>query len=118
MAAMSMNGTSPAMHLDERLFKNFWFIVGWFGFLTVVLRFVSWPLRNIALVYWVYGKKGYFIDGIRVEPGKPTVFSNGIKASTFPDLVTGFAAFFITVMGLTMLLIFFLRLYERLPKRR
>ena len=42
-------------HLDERLFERPVFILPWIGFLIVVLLFVSWPIRNFALVCWVYG---------------------------------------------------------------
>jgi hypothetical protein len=109
-----MAGSAPqSEHLDERLFKSFKFILSWIGFLTVILLFVSWPLRNIALVCWVYGSQAYFRGGIRVLPGKPIRFSSGAEVPTLPDLVTGFGAFIITVFGLTMLLIFLLRVYER-----
>ena len=105
-------------HLDERLFKRAEFILPWFAFLILVLLFVSWPIRNIALVCWVYGSQAYFHDGIRVLPGKPIKFSNGVEAPMLPDLVTGFGAFVITVFGLTILLIFLLRFYERIVKNR
>lgn len=104
--------------LAAKLFKNLKFIVCWFGFLTVILLFISWPIRNFALVCWVYGSRAYFHEGIRVLPGKPIRFSNGVLAPTLPDLVTGFGAFIITVFGLTMLLIFILRIYERRKLKR
>ena len=113
-----MADISQPQHLDERLFKRTAFVLPWFGFLTVVLLFVSWPLRNFALVCWVYGSQAYFHDGVRVLPGKPTRFSTGAEAPTLPDLVTGFGAFAITFFGLTVLLIFALRFYERHFKQR
>lgn len=109
---------SQPQHLDERLLKRPTFILPWLGFLTVVLLFVSWPLRNFALVCWVYGSQAYFHDGVRVLPGKPIRFSTGVEAPILPDLVTGFGAFIITVFGLTLLLIFGLRFYERHFSRR
>ena len=99
--------------LEKRLFDNSKFLIGWIGCLMVFEIFVSWPLRNIALVFWVYGSQGYFHEAIRVLPGKPTRFSNGVQVPTLPDLVTGFGSFFITVLGLTFLLIFTLRFYDR-----
>jgi len=78
-----------------------------------MVRTVAWPLRNIALACWVHGWDAYSQAGLRVLPGKPTKFSNGELVPTFPDLVTGFTAFFATALGLTFLLIFALRLYER-----
>jgi hypothetical protein len=97
----------------ERLFRHTGFTIAWVAFLVVFLKFVSWPIRNIFLVCWVYGSQAYFHEGIRVLKGKPIRFSNGELAPTFPDLVTGFGAFFITVIGLTILLIFLVRFYER-----
>ena len=105
--------TQREQYLDERLFKRTGFQFFWLLFLGVVLVFVSWPIRNIALVCWVYGVHGYFDEGIRVLPGKATRFSNGVEAASFPDFVTGLGAFLITVVGLSMLLVFALRLYER-----
>jgi hypothetical protein len=69
-------------------------------------------------VCWVYGSHAYFHDGIYVLSGKPVRFSNGVEAPKLPDLVTGFGAFIATVFGLTMLLIFALRFYERYFARR
>lgn len=69
------------------------------------------------LVWWVYGKDAYFHDGIRVMPGKPIKFSTGELVPQFPDMVTGFAFFFVVVLGLSLLVIFGLRLYERFRKR-
>ena len=100
------------------MFKRPAFILPWLGFLSVVLLFVTWPLRNFALVCWVYGSRAYFRDGVRVLPGKPIRFSTGVEAPTVPDFVTGFGAFIITVLGLTLLLVFALRVYERQFRRR
>jgi hypothetical protein len=99
--------------LAARMFAKSSFTISWMAFLGILVTFVSWPIRNIALVCWVYGSHAYFHDGIHVLPGKPVKFSNGVEAPTLPDLVTGFGAFIITVFGLTMLLIFALRFYGR-----
>jgi hypothetical protein len=104
--------------LATRMFAKPAFTISWMAFLGILVTFVSWPVRNIALVCWVYGSQAYFHDGIRVLPGKPVRFTNGVEAPTLPDLVTGFGAFIITVFGLTMLLIFALRFYERHFDRR
>jgi hypothetical protein len=106
-------GTSLPLRLSERLFYNSKFTAVWMGFLLVVFQLVSWPARNIALVFWVYGKNAYVSGGIRVLPGKPVRFSNGVKVPTLPDMITGFGAFSLTFFGLTLLLICVLRLYER-----
>jgi hypothetical protein len=81
--------------------------------LSLVLVFITWPVRNIALVCWVYGGHAYFHDGLRILPGKPVRFSNGLEVPALPDMVTGFGAFIITFFGLTILLILGLRYYER-----
>ncbi|NOS70100.1 MAG: hypothetical protein HOP33_09240 [Verrucomicrobia bacterium] len=104
------------VRLESKLFSKTWVQLAWIIFLVVIIRTVAWPLRNIALVGWVYGWDAYSQDGLRVLPGKPTKFSNGELVPTFPDLVTGFTAFFATALGLTFLLIFGLRLYERSRK--
>lgn len=103
--------TNP--ELAHRLFKNFYFTISWVAFLAFVMSFVSWPLRNCALVCWAYGSDAYFHHRIRVLYGKPCRFSTGELVPTLPDVVTGFGAFAFTVFGLTLLLIFALRLYER-----
>ena len=100
--------------LAARLFDKLYFVIPWIVFLVAFNRFVSWPIRNFLLVCWVYGSKGYYQDGIRVVSSKPTTkFSTGALAPQFPDLVTGFGSFIITVFGLTILLVYALRFYER-----
>jgi hypothetical protein len=77
------------------------------------LVFVGWPIRDCLLVCWVYGTDAFFHQGIRVVSAKPTRFSDGALAPTLPNLITGFGAFFVTVLGLTLLLVAVLRFYER-----
>ena len=79
--------------------------------------FVSWPIRYRVLVGWSYGKRAYE-EGVRVLKGRPLKFSNGELVPQSHDVVTSFAAFFITVIGLTFLLIAVVRLYERWVGRR
>ena len=97
----------------ERIFSHTGFTIAWVAFLGAFVTFVSWPIRNFFLVCWVYGSQAYFHEGVRVLKGKPIRFSNGELSPTLPDLVTGFGAFFITTIGLTLLLIFIVRFYER-----
>jgi hypothetical protein len=97
----------------ERLFKHTGFTILWIVFIGIFIKFVSWPIRNAALVCWVYGNQAYFDKGIRVLKAKPIRFSNGELAPTFPVLATTFAAVFITVLGLTILLLLVVQLYER-----
>ena len=110
--------TDQPIDLAGRLFEKFWFKISWIIFLALMLTFVGWPIRNVVLVCWVYGTEGYFRDGIRVLRGKPTRFSDGELAPTLPDLVTGFGIFIVTAFGLTLLLIFALRTYEKCFKKR
>lgn len=113
----SNHDTEKPKDLAGRLFENIYFTIPWIAFLAVVIRFVSWPLRDCLLVWWVYGKDAYFRDGVRVVSSKPTIFSTGASAPQLPNLVTGFGAFFVTVFGLSLLLIFLLRFYERRFKK-
>jgi hypothetical protein len=107
------NDTEKPRDTAERIFKHSGFTISWVAFLGAFLTFVSWPIRNFFLVCWIYGCHAYFQEGIRVLKGKPVRFSNGVLAPKVPDLVTGFGAFFVTALGLTMLLIFLVRFYER-----
>jgi hypothetical protein len=103
--------------LATRTFATPSFAILWAIFLGGILMFVAWPIRNIALVCWIYGRDGYFQQGIRVLPGKPITFSDGALVPLLPDLITGFA-FFTAVGGLSLLAILALRLYERHLGRR
>jgi len=99
--------------LATRVFSNFYFDIAWLLFLAGIVRIV-WPLRNALLVFWVYGRDAYFREGIRVVQNKPATFSNGASSPELPDIVTGFGVFLITVFGLSLLMIYALRAYERL----
>jgi hypothetical protein len=103
--------------LATRLFHNPFFQLAWIAFLIAVLAFVTRPVRNFALVWWVYGSDAYFREGIRVAQAKPTRFSNGELAPGLPDFVTGALAFAVTVFGLSILPVVALRWYERISKR-
>ena len=77
---------------------------------------VTWPLRNVALVYWLHGRAGYQDQGIRVVKGKPTRLSTGEPVPDIPDLVTGASAFLIAMFTAVALVIFTRRLYVRYLK--
>ncbi len=77
-----------------------------------------WRLRDVVLVLWVYGRDAYYRDGVRVLPGKPVRFSTGEVAPQWQDIATGAGFFFAVVLGLSVLLILGLRLYERLHTSR
>jgi hypothetical protein len=113
----NLPASTPKKDLATRVFNNFYFDIAWILFLAVVVKLVQ-PLSDALLVFWVYGKAAYFQQGIRVIKHKPTTFSNGARSPDFPDIVTGFAIFFITVFGLSLLLIYGLRLYEKYFSRQ
>jgi len=69
----------------------------------VLMVCVTWPLRDIALVYWVYGSAAYHEQGIRVVDSKPTRFSNGQVAPHPADLATGFLAIFAAIIAAMLL---------------
>jgi hypothetical protein len=75
---------------------------------------VSIPIQQFLLVLWVYGKEGYFHQGIRVLPGKPIRFSDGVRVPQELDILTGFGMFMVTTFGLTAALFFSLRSFDRL----
>ena len=102
--------TSP--ELASRVFENRHFQAAWALFLFLIVLW-GWPIRNALLVFWVYGSAAYFDRGIRVLPGKPIRFSDGVLAPLLPDIVTGIAFFFLTTAGLTLLIFAGLKLYER-----
>lgn len=86
--------------------------------LGVILFFaVFWPLRDIALVYWVRGSAAY-AAGIRVLKGKPTRFSDGQVAPNLPDFVTGMAAFLVAIFTAILLTWVIFRVYEKICSRR
>lgn len=81
-----------------------------------VLVKIAWPLRNIALVYWVRGGVAYSA-GIRVLPGKPTRFSDGQYVPDLPDFITGMVAFFVAMsVGMLVVRVVF-RVYDRYHSR-
>ena len=83
---------------------------------VLLLLTITWPLRDIALVYWLRGSTAYR-DGIRVLSGKPTRFSDGQLVPDFPDFITGLAAFVIAMSVAIVLFLFATRLYERICSR-
>jgi hypothetical protein len=62
---------------------------------------------------WVYGREGYLNQGIRVLPGKPIRFSDGVLVPQELDILTGFGMFCLTTFGLSLALYHALRLYDR-----
>jgi hypothetical protein len=109
--------SGPKKDLATRVFNNFYFDIAWILFLGAVVRLV-WPIRNALLVLWVYGSDAYFHQGIRVIKNKPTIFSNGAASPDLPNMVTGFGVFLIAVLGLSLLLVYALRFYEKHFDRR
>ena len=102
-------------NLPVRMLNKPGFALGWIVFLAVILK-QFWWVRDVFLVWWVYGRDAYFREGVRVLPGKPIKFSNGQPAPAFQEFVTGSAFFFVVVFGLTAILIAALLLYERHSK--
>jgi hypothetical protein len=107
------NFAAKPTDLAARVFNHRNFAPAWILFLVLLLVFVSFPIQRILLVFWAYGREGYFHQGIRVLPGKPVRFSNGILVPKEMDLLTGFGMFAVTVFGLSLALFYALRLYER-----
>jgi hypothetical protein len=102
----------PTRGLADRAFNNFYFTICWFVFLTVAVKLI-WPIRNMLLVFWVYGTDAYYNQGIRVIKNKPTTFSNGALCPDLPDFLTGMPIFLGTVLGLSILMYWLLQLFDR-----
>ena len=108
---------APPEDLATRLFGKTWFGLIWVTSLAIILT-KFWWIRDAVLVWWVYGRDAYFRDGLRVLPGKPIRFSNGERAPTGPDALTGMVYFFVVALGLTLLLFFAIRFFDRLRSSR
>jgi hypothetical protein len=109
----SAHSQTKRTDLASGVFDNPKFILPWMLFLMLVFIFVSIPIQQFLLVLWVYGREGYFHQGIRVLPGKPIRFSDGVRVPQELDILTGFGMFIVTIFGLTIALFFALRLYDR-----
>jgi len=111
---MTANSTAEKQKdLATRVFERRAFSLVWVTFLFVLMIRIFRPVQTFLLVCWVYGRDGYFQKGIRLLDGKPPRFSDGSRVPTYLDALTGFLTFLPIVFGLSLLLILFLRLYER-----
>ena len=104
--------------LARRVFENLYFAVSWAVFLGAVFIYVGLPFQRALVVLWVRGSDAYFHQGIRVLRGKPAKFSDGSLVPSIPDALTGLTVFMLTAVGLSLLLVFVLRFYERHFQRR
>jgi hypothetical protein len=111
------NPPSEAEDLGTRTFNGPLAII-WALFLFALFGFAGMPLRNALLVCWVRGADAYLHQGIRVLKGRPLVFSDGMAVPTLPASVTLISVFVAIVFGLSFLLLFGLRFYERHFKNR
>jgi hypothetical protein len=103
--------------LPDRVFGDTRFQVTW-AVCVFTLAIGLWWVRDALLVLLVHGSAAYFQEGVRVLPGKPIRFSTGDLAPQWADLLTGFGFFFFTVFGVTALLYFILRVYDRFRSSR
>jgi hypothetical protein len=108
---------SEAENLGTRTFNGPFAII-WALFLFALFGFAGMPLRNALLVCWVRGADAYLHEGIRVLKGRPLAFSDGMAVPTLPATVTFIGVFITIVLGLSFLLLFGLRFYERHHKSR
>ncbi len=80
---------------------------------------VGMPLAKALIVCWVKGGDAYFEQGIRILKGKhPLHFTDGSIVPELPYALANFAVFFVIVGGLSLLLIYALRVYERRRRTR
>jgi hypothetical protein len=105
---------SKPKDVATRVFSDTKFQIAWVLWLGVLITYVGVPIQRFLIVLWVRGSDAYFHHGIRVLPGKPVRFSDGALVADVPDFVTGIIVFFFGIMlGLSLLLIYTLRFYER-----
>ncbi len=101
-----------AEDLGTRTFNGPFAIV-WALFLFLLVGMVGVPLRNALLVCWVRGADAYLHHGIRVLKGRPLKFSDGAIVPRLPAVLLFFAVFAVVVFGLSFLLLFALRSYDK-----
>jgi hypothetical protein len=104
--------------LATRVFENSAFQIAWAISIGCVFVFVGLPFQRFLVVLWVKGSDAYFHHGIRVLRGKPAKFSDGELLPQLPDAVTGFAVFLAIAFGLSALMCFALRFYEKHFQKR
>ena len=108
---------SKPKDLAARVFEKTGFQFGWLLVLISMFTFIGIPAQRVLIVFWVRGSDAYFHQGIRVLKGKPVKFSDGQPVPDFPDFVTGMAMFLLVTVGLSYLLIWILRFYEKRQDR-
>jgi hypothetical protein len=103
---------AKAEDLGTRTFSGPFAIV-WALFLFLLVGIVGVRLRNALLVCWVRGADAYLHHGIRVLKGQPLKFSDGALVPRLPAALLFFAVFVVVVFGLSFLLLFALRIYDK-----
>lgn len=105
--------------LSERVFENSLITIPWVLFLVCLFVVVGIPFAKALVVIWVKGTDAYFHHGIRIPKGKhPLHFTDGGIVPELPCLLAFFAVFMAITGGLSLLLIYLLRFYERRFKKR
>lgn len=109
----ALNGANDdRSDLATRVFQNRIFELGWILFLAAFETFVTFPVQRVLVVWWVYGLEAYFTYGVRVVPRKPLRFSTGVLVPQKVEIITGFALFLVTFLGLTLAVFYALRTYD------
>lgn len=98
--------------LGTRVF-NGPFAIFWALFLFFFVGFVGTRIANALIVCWVRGSDAYLHQGIRVLKGRPLQFSDGMAVPALQEAVAFFGMFIVIVGGLSFLLIYILRFYEK-----
>ena len=105
--------------LSERVFEKNMVTLPWIVFTGALFVLVGMPLAKALIVCWVKGGDAYFEQGIRILKGKhPLHFTDGSIVPELPYALANFAVFFVIVGGLSLLLIYALRVYERRRRTR
>ena len=100
--------------LSERGF-DYWFVtLPWILCVGALFVFVGMPFARMLVVCCLRGTDAYFRQGIRIPRSKhPLHFTDGGIVPELPYFLATFAVFIAMVGGLSLLLIYILRFYER-----
>jgi hypothetical protein len=104
--------------LSETVFEKNRVTLPWIVFVGALFVFIGMPFAKALVVCWVKGWDAYFREGIRIPKGKhPLHFTDGSIVPELPYALANFAVFFSIVGGLSVLLLYALRVYERRRER-
>ncbi|HTI98368.1 MAG TPA: hypothetical protein VL527_05645 [Dongiaceae bacterium] len=105
--------------LATRVLSDTKWQLAWMLWLGLIITYVGVPIQRFLIVLWVRGSDAYYQQGIRALPGKPVKFSDGGLVTDLPGFMSGMIVFVFGIMiGLSLLLVFTLRFYDKHIQQR